>query len=630
MPPRKPSPRRKAEPAPTTPDPIEIAMEAEATGRAPTGFASEVLRRQSVLIGWQIRNERAGFVLRTMTGLAGLAVAGVVGLMVWQASQADGLVVEPFSTPPELAARGLTGPVVAGEVLDQLMRLRIESRDPTGLRISDAWSSDIRVEIPQTGISLDDVNRLLRRWFGHQTIVSGAVVTTPTGIALSAQGAGGRIVRAEGSTANLPALAGQLAELLLAQTSPLSYGSLMMNRQRPGDAIRVYTAVISTTGSDKERAQAHRLLGLVYQFQQQPRLAVAQYRQAFDLGNTGAATYLGQMERALGHDSAALRWTKVGEADARRGNGGSQLDLVFGAKRRRLEDEVAFADGFSGLLSGDFGSALSAFNGLAGRYYGTSSSANQIENIIRALIPLHDTTAARGKLVEMMAVTTTFRPRLPQFHAALMVQIAAEEGNWPLLLETLDTSVAPPLPGMLGSPTPDAWRARALAHLGRLAEAQAMAASLPGDCYRCLRTSAEVAELAGDRTGADRWYAEAVRQNPDLPFADTDWAAALLVRGQPALAIQHAKAANKTSPKFADPLEVWGEALLAQGDASGAVTKFAAAAKLAPRWGRLHLKWGEALAKLGKTDEARVKWRAAAGMDLSPSERAELNARRTS
>ena len=44
--------RKRAEPAPTTPDPIEIAMEAEASGVVPEGVAHEVLRKQSQLLGW--------------------------------------------------------------------------------------------------------------------------------------------------------------------------------------------------------------------------------------------------------------------------------------------------------------------------------------------------------------------------------------------------------------------------------------------------------------------------------------------------------------------------------------------------------------------------------------------------
>ena len=77
-------------------------------------------------------------------------------------------------------------------------------------------------------------------------------------------------------------------------------------------------------------------------------------------------------------------------------------------------------------------------------------------------------------------------------------------------------------------------------------------------------------------------------------------------------------------PWFADLWQGWGEALLNNGDAAGAIAKFAEAQKTAPNWARLHLKWGEALARQGKTKEARAKWTAAAGMDLTPSERAEL------
>src|SRR4051794_20516792 len=92
--------RRPRRPAPpTTPDPIEIAMEAEAAGEAPQGVATEVLRKQSALIGWQIASERAGFALKVLTAAAGLAAAAALGVMVWQAAQADGVLLEAFTVP---------------------------------------------------------------------------------------------------------------------------------------------------------------------------------------------------------------------------------------------------------------------------------------------------------------------------------------------------------------------------------------------------------------------------------------------------------------------------------------------------------------------------------------------------
>src|SRR5205085_2431785 len=78
--------------------------------------------------------------------------------------------------------------------------------------------------------------------------------------------------------------------------------------------------------------------------------------------------------------------------------------------------------------------------------------------------------------------------------------------------------------------------------------------------YRCLRTRAQVAEAAGDRARADRFLAEAVRQNPKITFAEADWAQLLLARGDPAGAIAKARAAHAKSPNFAEPLVTWGEA----------------------------------------------------------------------
>ena len=127
-------------------------------------------------------------------------------------------------------------------------------------------------------------------------------------------------------------------------------------------------------------------------------------------------------------------------------------------------------------------------------------------------------------------------------------------------------------------------------------------------------------------SGADRWYAEAVRQAPALPFAQTDWGRIRLQRGDIDGALELAADAHAKTADFADPLELWGEALLAKNDAKGAAARFSKAAQFAPRWGRLHLKWGEALAKLGKADEARAKWGAASGMDLTPTERARVTA----
>jgi hypothetical protein len=134
------------EPAPTTPDPIEIAMEAEAHDRSPDSPARRLLVKQERLVGWQIASERAGFALKMLTGLVGLALAAVLSTLVWQAAHARGLVVAPFSVPPELSARGLTGEVVASQVLDKLAQM--QEQTATGRRgesTAGDWGRDLKV-----------------------------------------------------------------------------------------------------------------------------------------------------------------------------------------------------------------------------------------------------------------------------------------------------------------------------------------------------------------------------------------------------------------------------------------------------------------------------------------------------
>ncbi len=598
--------------APTTNDPVELAMEAEAHDAAPDSPARRLLLKQERLVGWQIASERASFVLKLLTGLACVAAVAAVVLMAWTASRADGLVVEPFAVPPQLAERGLSGAVVAGEVLDQLNRLNSQSVAIEVVRLSDSWSADSHVEIPQTGVSIDEVNRLLRRWLGHQTFVTGTLVLTGDGVELSARTGGGRLVRAEGPVADLKDLAGSVAEQLLADTTPVQYARLLMQRERFEEAWTILNRVIATSTSRRELAQAHSALGGIYQVQARPREARDEMARALQLGYDGVLANLANMERALGHAQAALD-------TCRRALAGDSLEKIYKDTRLgRTNSAVACA-----LMDGDFRSAERQIVGLIGVINQRGYSASGRENHIWALSNLHQTSAARAEIPAMMA-TPGFRIRLESFRVSLAARIAAQEEDWPTVLALLAPGQPAPTPGQLEAPTPDAWRALALAKLGRVAEARAMAATLPADCYRCLRTRAEVAEAAGDRAGADRWFAEAVRQAPRLPFAETDWARVLLSRGDARGAAVKARAASRKQPAFADARVVWGEALLAAGDPKGAAATFAAAERHAPHWGRLHLKWGQALARLGKAQEARAQWARATRLDLTTAERAEL------
>jgi len=168
------------------------------------------------------------------------------------------------------------------------------------------------------------------------------------------------------------------------------------------------------------------------------------------------------------------------------------------------------------------------------------------------------------------------------------------------------------------------WTALAKAKTGDIAGAQALIAATPGDCHDCVRMRGLIASEAKQWARADYWFARAVSDAPSIPLAHEDWGRSLLARGKPDEAIVQFAAANKKGPHFADAMEGWGEALMGKNQSHLALAKFAEAEKYAPNWGRLHLKWGEALVYAGKRAEAKAEFTRAAGLDLTPSEKAEL------
>jgi hypothetical protein len=115
----------------STIDPVAMAL-------APSGASCEKadafldeqrhhLCEQFKYLGKQLRlglwEERLGLLLRLATAFAGLAIAGGLACLVWDASQSKGLLIEPFSVPPDLAQRGMMGQVIAAELLDRRFAL---------------------------------------------------------------------------------------------------------------------------------------------------------------------------------------------------------------------------------------------------------------------------------------------------------------------------------------------------------------------------------------------------------------------------------------------------------------------------------------------------------------------------
>jgi hypothetical protein len=87
---------------------------------------------------------------------------GVV-IMIHDAVTSRRLVIEPLRMPATLAARGFDGTITAGASLEELTRLQDATRSSSAaLGLSGAWSGNINFDVPETGISIGEISRMLR------------------------------------------------------------------------------------------------------------------------------------------------------------------------------------------------------------------------------------------------------------------------------------------------------------------------------------------------------------------------------------------------------------------------------------------------------------------------------------
>jgi tetratricopeptide (TPR) repeat protein len=554
------------------------------------------------LDGW---SRRLRLALQGLTILVGVLVLAAVAVMAWQAREDHGVAIEAFSVPPDLAQRGMTGQVVASELLDGLASLQEKTVTARpGSTYANDWGGDIKVEIPETGVSIGELSRYLRDWLGSQTRITGEVVRTPTGIAVTARAGAAPGRRFEGAEADLDKLIGQAAEAVYAETQPYRYAVWLSAQGRRDEALATY-ARLAASGPAEERAWAY--AGWASMLYLEARRAGWRAGSPPEMAESvRLADIAMRLEPRLfpaypirGNGLWILGRAEAAEAQVRREIAMHRRGEFIGLPKSLSASRLTVMRGVDAFQTGDFQSAAALLRqaGTSIDYEGQADAWNGKGVMAQALADDHDVTAS------------------------IQVSGASAPSEQAIALDDW-ASVARALQAGGGD---QRSRARLYAHVGRFAEAESILAGMPSDCYQCLRIRGLTAALKHDWPAADRWYAEAARQAPSLPFAHSEWGQALLDKGDLDGAIAKFEEAHRLSPHFADPLELWGEALMRKGDLASAVSKFAEADRDAPRWGRNHLRWGEALMLSGRYAEARRQYDAAARMDLSKPDRAALN-----
>ncbi len=617
-------------------------MEAEASGKAPTGEASALLRRQAVLIDEQIglaRNERFRNRIRSVrdAAIAAMVVALVVagGAVVWSASRTTGLVIQPFTVPPELVEDGLDGRAVAALFQDELVRLDAVSssaRPPASFR--NDWSEGIKVEVEAGGLSLTDIYRALVRWLGNETYVDGGLSRTTGGLELVVRTSDGTAVTVKGPAERPADLMRLAAEQFYERTQPYRYAIYLQGTSlgRPAgpeqqallDRRRAILTTLASSPSETERLWGNNGLAAAIDTSSKDAISFLQVGLEIDAEHPLLLFNLASHRDLLGQDEGAFlaaqrAATSLSNPRKRaKVSADRQISLPLLTQAMLLE------------LRGDWSEALKVRT-KGGSEISFTLWGHNARDRVGTLIALHQPSMAvtlsdsqnlyPGTENYQRGIQSPFAPR---------AEAAASLDQWPqalAALEAFEAEVAPTLPPRTSAARSTfIWPrlAYARARTGDLAGAQTLIAATPLDCYLCVRERARIAELVGDRAGADHWSGEAQRQGPSLPFAFAERGQMLMARGDIAGAIDFYEQAIERGPRWADPQKYWGDALLARGDEAGAIRKYRAAADRAPRWGALHLAWGRALEAQGRRDQAREKYTEAARLDLSAADRAEV------
>jgi tetratricopeptide (TPR) repeat protein len=577
---------------------------------------------------WRRFNDQMKGALQIMLVAVGALIVTAIGAAIWSAAHDNSLVIEAFSVPSDLAQRGITGEAVAAQLQDKLTSLQAET---DSARPADSyannWGTDIKIQIPDTGVSVSEFYRMLTAWFGHQTHISGEVYRTPDGLAVTVRATGNAGDTVQGSERDLDTLMQKAAEAVYARTQEFRFGVYITEHPALNGASphQIFLKLVQS-GSLRDRIWAYMAIGTGAEFAD-PLYAPDIQAEAIPLAPRFALPYLNiSNEQAwLGHDEAALAAAQKCIELLSHGDG----EMSARASAISLLARRAFAAN----LTGDYDEAQRrSMEGILAPEYAHNadfmrwSMAND-----RALV--HEAgparvawnslpvPASRIGLVNYDIFEIGVLYNLNEWTAVIAKTARFES----LLKETENvTAYSPAFTPVTLSRRIWPYTAASLAHTGDMKGAMALIGKTPLDCDLCAHMRGNIAVLNQDWKGAAQWFAMVSARAPSIPFADTDWGAMLLAKGDYDTAISKFASANKKGPHFADPLEMWGEALIAKKRSDLALAKFEEANKYATNWGRLHLKWGEALLWSGDKTGAQKQFTIAAHLDLSAADMASL------
>jgi len=523
---------------------------------------------------------RVGFQL--FLAVAAMAVGVGAAIMIHDAVTSRSVVIDPIEIAPNIAVQAPNGKIVAAGLLDVLTKIQAATRSGAEHRaLSNAWTNDIAIEVPETGISVGQLERMLKARFGHDQHIDGDLTQTKGGgFALTVRGTGILPKVFIDEDRNLNVLLTEAGEYVYGQSEPGLWAAYLSNNDRYDDAIRFAQAAYGTADLSERpyllNYWANAISGKGGDGTLRETLPL--YREAVRLKPDYWTGYNNIMYAlfGLGDEEGVVRV-------------GAQLMKVAGGRPGRVpEGYYQNYDQALWNLPAQRASEIADIESHSG--IGTTGRASGAESLSVAQfeVQMHDIEAATLRL-KTTPVDETIAPDVAQ--AAMDRALLAEEvGDLNAAAREWDTLVGTYANPTVSTSNPQIICFAALTYerTGQPAKADAALNAVGKLTYvDCYRFRGDVLDVRGDWASAKEWYAKAVKLGPSIPSGYYSWGLALARHGDLDGAVARLKDANQRGPHWADPLKAWGDVLMKQGHPREALVKYGEALKYAPNWAAL-------------------------------------------
>jgi hypothetical protein len=517
-------------------------------------------------------------------------VATVIGLgfavMIRDAITSRSVVVDAIEIAPNIASQVPSGRIVSAGLLDVLTRIQAATRSNAEHRaLSNAWTSEISIDIPETGVSMAQLERMLKSRFGHDQHIEGDLVQSGKGgLALTVRGSGIMPSTFTDAGGDLGKLLTQAGEYVYSQSQPGLWTAYLSNNGRNDEAIRFAQGSYATVAaSEKPFVLNYWANAVASKGGEGPtREALSLWRETLRL----------KPDYWVGYNNVMLGLATIGDEEGVVRVGRQMMQAAGGRPGKASENMYQNYDSTIWDLPAVRASNIADIEASGG--VGTTTAATGAEGLSVAAVEvqMHDLEAA----VLRLKTTPIDEKNVSDVAAATFDRalLADEQGELKTAALQWDAFVAAYADPTVATANPPniCYAAVTYEKTGQPAKAQA-ALDAPqkavgvGTFVDCYRFKGDVLDLRGDWAGAQEWYAKAVALAPSIPSGYYSWGMALARHGDLAGAAAKFQLANQKGPHWADPFKAWGDVLLKQNNAKDALAKYDEALKYAPNWKQL-------------------------------------------